>query len=111
MLRRKLGLRSITFSLKEYSMSNAPEGAEKIHYICQTYVETKGARGRPAGLKIDKQFQYKTEAEAQGRAERENEREGCTGADAYMVIEDAGSGEVSSPTFIVRLGNVPEDDF
>lgn len=92
-------------------MSDASEDAEKIHYICQTYVETKGTRGGAAGLKIDKQFQYKSEAEAQSRAEREYERDSCAGADAYLVVEDAGSGEVSAPTFIVRLGNVPEDDF
>lgn len=91
-------------------MSDAPENAEKIHYICQTYVETKGARGGPAGLKVDKQFQYTSEADAQNRAERESQREGCAGADAYMIIEDAGSGEVSAPNFIVRLGNVPDDD-
>ncbi|MDB9708000.1 hypothetical protein OAA76_05450 [Planktotalea frisia] len=91
-------------------MSDAPENAEKIHYICQTYVETKGARGGPAGLKVDKQFQYTSEADAQNRAERESQREGCAGADAYMIIEDAGSGEVSAPTFIARFGNVPDDD-
>mgnify|MGYP001122039062 CR=1 FL=1 len=91
-------------------MSDAPDDAEKTHYICQTYVETKGARGGPAGLKVDKQFQYTTEAAAQDRAERESHREGCAGADAYMVVEDSGSGEVSAPIFIVRLGNVPDDD-
>jgi hypothetical protein len=91
-------------------MSDAPETAEKIHYICQTYVETKGARGGAAGLKVDKQFQYTSEADAQNRAERESQREGCAGADAYMIIEDAGSGEVSAPTFIARFGNVPDDD-
>ena len=91
-------------------MSDAPDNAEKIHYICQTYVETKGARGGPAGLKVDKQFQYTSEADAQNRAERESQREGCAGADAYMIIEDAGSGEVSAPTFIARFGNVPDDD-
>ena len=91
-------------------MSAAPDDAEKTHYICQTYVETKGARGGRAGLKVDKQFQYTTEAAAQDRAERESQREGCAGADAYMVVEDSGSGEVSAPIFIVRLGNVPDDD-
>jgi len=91
-------------------MSDSPNNAEKIHYICQTYVENKGARGGPAGLKADKQFQYTSEADAQNRAERESQREGCAGADAYMIIEDAGSGEVSAPNFIVRLGNVPDDD-
>ena len=91
-------------------MSDAQDDAEKTHYICQTYVETKGAKGGPAGLKVDKQFQYTSEAEAQNRAERESEREGCAGADAYMVVEDAGSGEVSAPTFIARFGNVPDDD-
>lgn len=92
-------------------MSDDQNDASKIHYICQTYVETKGAKGGPTGLKIDKQFQYTNEAAAQERAERESKFESCAGADAYMVVEDAGSGEVSSPTFIVRLGNVPDDDF
>ena len=74
-------------------------------------METKGAQ---SGLKVDKQFQYPTESEseAQGRAERESQIDGCAGADAYMIVEDSESGEVSSPTFIVRLGRVPEfDDF
>ncbi|PCH67995.1 MAG: hypothetical protein COC12_10720 [Rhodobacteraceae bacterium] len=93
-------------------MSDSQEDTSKTHYICQTYVEKKGTRGAQAGLKIDKQFQYSTEAQAQERAERESQLEGCVGADAYMVVEDPSSGEVSSPTFIVRLGNVPEfDDF
>ena len=91
-------------------MSDVPETAEKIHYICQTYIEFKDARGGLPSLKVDKRFQYTTESAAKDRAERENQRKGCEGADAYMVDEDEGSGEVSSPTFIVRLGNVPEDD-
>lgn len=91
-------------------MSDDQNDSEKTHYICQTYVATKGARGGPAGLKIDKQFQYKTETEASNRAERESQRDGCAGADAYMIVEDAGSGEVSAPVFLVRLGNVPESD-
>lgn len=37
-------------------MSDAPDNAEKIHYICQTYVETKGARGARAGLKSTNSF-------------------------------------------------------
>lgn len=91
-------------------MSNSDETGEKTHYICQTYVETKAAGGRPAGLKIDKQFQYTTASEAQNRAEREAQKDGCAGADAYMVVEDSSSGEVGAPTFLVRLGNVPELD-
>lgn len=93
-------------------MSDDNHISEKTHYICQTYVETKGAKGAQAALKIDKQFQYSTAFEAQNRAERESQSEDCAGADAYMVVEDPSSGEVGSPTFIVRLGNVPEfDDF
>ena len=91
-------------------MSDDQENADKIHYICQTYIETKPTKGRPAGLKIDKQFQYTTEAEASNRAERESLLESCAGADAYMIVEDAGSGEVSAPTFLARFGNVPESD-
>lgn len=90
-------------------MSNDDDQSSKTHYICQTYVETKGAQ---ASLKIDKQFQYTTEAQAKDRAERESRLEDCAGADAYMIVEDPSSGEVSAPTFIVRLGNVPDfDDF
>ena len=81
----------------------------KTHYICQTYIEAKGA---PAGVKIDKQFQYTTADEAESRAERASQSPDCAGADAYMIVEDPNSGEVSAPTFLVRIGNVPEfDDF
>lgn len=87
-------------------MTNTADDATKIHYICQTYVQDK------AGLKIGKQFQYSNASEAQSRAEREFQSERCAGADAYMVVEDSGSGEVGSPEFLVRLGHYPElDDF
>lgn len=93
-------------------MSNADASDTKIHYICQTYVEQKPGRDGQASLKIDKQFQYSTASEAQNRAEREAASETCAGADAYMVSEDPNSGEVGSPSFLVRLGDVPEfDDF
>lgn len=80
------------------------ERTEKIHYICQTYVEKNAG----SGLQIEKQVQYSSETQAQNRAEREFQREDCIGADAYRVTEDAGSGEVSAPTFLVRLGTVPD---
>lgn len=91
-------------------MTNAERSPEKIHYICQTYVETKAGRNRQTGLKIAKQFEYSTASESQNRAEREALSEDCAGADAYMVTEDPASGEVSDPSFLVRLGNVPESD-
>ncbi len=83
------------------------ETTSKVHYICQTYLDKKN--GQP-GLQIGKQFQYSTAAEAQGRAERESLSEGCAGADAYMVTEDPSSGEVGEPTFLVRIGTVPDLD-
>jgi len=93
-------------------MSNADESETKVHYICQTYVEQKPGRDGQASMKIDKQFQYSTASEAQNRAEREAQLEGCAGADAYMVSEDPNIGEVGTPSFLVRLGSVPEfDDF
>ena len=93
-------------------MTNSDESSVRVHYICQTYVEKKPGRDGRASLKIDKQFEYSTASEAQNRAEREAQSEDCAGADAYMVSEDPNSGEVGSPSFIVRLGNVPEfDDF
>ena len=59
---------------------------------------------------VDKQFQYTSADQARSRAERESRLDTCAGADAYSVTEDEGSGEVSEPTFLVRLGNVPEFD-
>jgi len=91
-------------------MSNDNDASSKTHYMCQTYIATKGARGMQGGLKIDKQFQYSTEAEARNRAERAIQSDTCAGADAYMIVEDLGSGEVSAPVFLVRLGNVPDAD-
>lgn len=91
-------------------MTSSEQTAEKIHYICQTYVETKAGRGGKAGLKIAKQHEYSTASEAQNRAEREALSKDCAGADAYMVTEDPTSGEVGDPNFLIRLGNVPEFD-
>jgi hypothetical protein len=89
-------------------MTNSDESAEKIRYICQTYIEKKAGPGGQTSLKIDKQIEYSTGAEAQNRAEREAQSENCAGADAYMVAEDPLSGEVGAPSFLVRLGKVPE---
>jgi len=93
-------------------MTIAERSPEKIHYICQTYVETNAGRNGQTGLTIAKQIEYSTASEAQNRAEREAQSEDCAGADAYMVTEDPASGEVGEPSFFVRLGKVPElDDF
>lgn len=78
----------------------------KTHYICQTYVAPKGARG----LKVDKLIEYSTAEAAEERAERECRLQNCIGADAYMLIEDTNSGEVSLPEFLARHGTVPEVD-
>ncbi len=91
-------------------MTNTDESSVKVHYICQTYVEQKPGRDGQASLKIAKQFEYSTASEAQNRAEREALSKDCVGADAYMVSEDSNSGEVESPSFLVRLGTVPEFD-
>ena len=93
-------------------MTNSDQSSEKVHYICQTYVQQKPGRDGQVSLKIGKQFEYSTASEAQNRAEREARSADCAGADAYMVSEDPNSGEVGSPCLLVRLGNVPEfDDF
>ena len=93
-------------------MTDSVRSAEKAHYICQTYVEMKAGRDGQTGLKIAKQIEYSTASEAQNRAEREALSEDCAGADAYMVCEDPNSGEIGDPSFLIRLGNVPEfDDF
>jgi hypothetical protein len=93
-------------------MSDADESQIKVHYICQTYVESTPGRDGQVALKVGKQLTYSTASEAQNRAEREAQSDDCAGADAYMISEDPNSGEVGSPSFLVRLGNVPEfDDF
>jgi hypothetical protein len=94
--------------IKEKTMTSTDENAPKVHYICQTYAEKKGAA--QGSLEIVKQFEYSSASQAQERAERESRSDECVGADAYMVTEDPNSGEVGSPTFLVRLGNVPEFD-
>ena len=91
-------------------MPDTKESTEKTHYICQTYVEKKESSSTQSALQIGKQLQYSSEAQAQDRADREFRRGSCIGADAYMVTEDGGSGEISAPTFIVRLGTVPDLD-
>lgn len=60
--------------------------------------------------KLPSNLNTPTASEAQNRAEREALSEDCAGADAYMVIEDPNSGEVGSPSFLIRLGTVPEFD-
>jgi hypothetical protein len=101
---------STYFSALEAAMTEENETGEKMHYVCQTYVAKKAARGGRGGLQIGKQLQYSTASEAQNRAEREFLAENCIGADAYVVTEDRTSGEVGSPTFLVRLGTVPDDE-
>lgn len=91
-------------------MTDSNETTEKVHYICQTYIEKQVGRAKQVSLHIDKQFQYSTASEAQERADRECRSGNCVGADAYMIVEDPDSGEVGAPTFIARFGTVPEDD-
>lgn len=88
-------------------MTESSESNSKVHYICQTYAEKADGQ---ASLKIDKQFQYSSASQAEERAVREFRSETCVGADAYMVTEDTDSGEVGPPTFLERLGNVPDFD-
>ena len=89
-------------------MNEIEETGTKVHYVCQTYIAKTAARGQQGNLQIDKQLQYSTAHEAKERAEREFRAENCVGADASMVTEDQSSGEVGEPSFLVRLGTVPE---
>ena len=91
-------------------MDEENETAAKTHYICQTYTAKSDAHAQQGALQLGKLFQYTTPSAAEERAEREARSEGCVGADAYMVVEDVNSGEVSTPTFLARHGNVPEAD-
>ncbi len=88
-------------------MSDSSQGGNKTHYICQTYVAKQGATG---GLQVEKQFEFTSASEAEGRAEREFNGDNCVGADAYMISEDSQSGEVGPPEFLIRLGDYPEFD-
>lgn len=87
-------------------MPKDTDSAYKTHFICQTYVTPKGSHG----LKVDKLIEYSTAEAAEERAERECRLQNCIGADAYMLIEDTNSGEVSLPEFLARHGTVPEVD-
>ncbi|RPE71267.1 hypothetical protein EDD53_0383 [Pacificibacter maritimus] len=89
-------------------MQDSHRASDKLHYICQTYTEKKTNPQGQGVLEIGKQFQYTSAFEAEGRAEREFRSKLCVGADAYMVSEDPETGEVSTPTFLARLGHVPE---
>jgi len=91
-------------------MTDSSEIAPKVHYICQTYVAKMGKGAGEPSLQIGKQFEYTSASPTQERAERECRSEACVGADAYMVIEDQESGEISLPTFLARFGSVPEID-
>ena len=91
-------------------MNENTEAASKPHYICQTYTAKSDAHAQQGALQLGKLFQYTTPSAAEERAEREARGEGCVGADAYMVVEDINSGEVSAPTFLARHGSVPEAD-
>jgi hypothetical protein len=97
-------------SAEEETMAQSEETTDKVHYICQTYVEKTSGRAKQVSLQIGKQIQYSTAAQAEERANRECRSEDCVGADAYMVIEDLSTGEVGVPTFLARLGTVPEFD-
>lgn len=88
-------------------MLESEETGTKTHYICQSYIEKAG---KQVVLTVDKVFQYTSASQAEERAEREARREGCVGADAYMLTEDSDSGEVSEPVFLARHGKVPELD-
>lgn len=86
-------------------MQDSQDATEKLHYICQTYTAKKDG-----GLLVEKVLEYTSAAQAQERAERESRRDGCVGADAYMICEDLGSGEVSEPAFLARFGSVPAEE-
>jgi hypothetical protein len=86
-------------------MLDTQESTDKTHYICQTYVAN--AKGI---LQVGKLHQYTTAEAAEERAEREARAPDCVGADAYMLVEDANSGEVSAPVFLARHGTVPDTE-
>ncbi|MBU2935761.1 MULTISPECIES: hypothetical protein [Pacificibacter] len=90
-------------------MARSDETSSKTHYICQTYLGAT-AGSTQGGLKVDKLIEYSTASAAEERAERECRLQNCIGADAYMLIEDTDSGEVSLPVFLARHGMVPEVD-
>jgi hypothetical protein len=96
---------------KVVRMSKRSQTGPKIHYICQTYSEKTVARGKGKILQIQNQYPYKSAEQAEDRARRAVDAGTCVGADAFMITEDRDTGDVSEPTFLLRLGNVPELEY
>lgn len=77
----------------------------QIIYVCQTYVEVERSHGKR--LERAQQFDYKNANDAEKRAQRLFEGGGCVGADAFKVVYDPETDELSDPEFLLRLGKVP----
>ena len=81
----------------------------KIVYVCQTYEErTVGRSG--THLAVKGTFPCSDAGAAQSRAERALSGGTCVGADAFSLTVDPVTEEAEAPTFIARLGKVPEID-
>ena len=81
-------------------------------FVCQTYKRAERGKGAAKQLVLVQAsaIECKTSAEAESRAQRMFDGGSYAGADAFSVEVDVDLGDYSDPTFIVRLGDVPDFD-
>ncbi len=79
-------------------------------FVCRTYRHADRGRGaaKQQVLVQASAIECKTSNEAERRAQRMFDGGSYAGADAFSIDVDVELGDYSEPTFIVRLGHVPE---
>lgn len=81
-------------------------------FVCQAYRHAQRGKGaaKQQVLVQASAIECRTSAEAESRAQRMFDGGSYAGADAFSVEVDVDLGDYSDPTFIVRLGDVPDLD-
>lgn len=85
-------------------MKTQEKGA-KTHYVCQIYRREKKSR-----LQIEQTIECRDAEHAKDRAQRAFDLGRHAGVDAYSIVVDTELDVAGMPTFLVRLGDVPEVD-
>lgn len=78
---------------------------KEIKYICQTY--QMGSQGQ---LQRANQYECSSEIAAGERARRLFESGSYKGVDSILIAADPELGEYDEPIFLVRYGQVPQDE-
>ncbi len=94
-----------SFSSKKAPSMKSQEKGSKTHYVCQIYRREKKSR-----LRIEQTIECRDAEHAKDRAQRTFDLGRHAGVDAYSVIVDTELGDAGMPTFLVRLGDVPDVD-